>query len=323
MTKRFGSAESHKIKQAIVLIVLLAIISVIYLAVTQQEFFASVLFSVVIILIFGFLLWRYDFLLTLKEYERAVIFRFGKVVRVGGPGWTFILPVIESFKIVDLRTHTIDIPPQEIITKDNIVVTIDVIIYLYVKPDNESVKNSVIEIKDYEKAAEEFVKSTVRDVAGTLTLSDLITSIAEFNKRVLQQIEKIAQSWGVTVEAVQISNITLPKQLQEALTNQKAAEQQKLARGQLADAHKLEIEAVKAAAEQLSDKALAYYYIRALEKLGEGRSTKFFFPMELTQLAQSIGTSLAGGAVAKDSSSLDSLFKKYKPAIKKLLEEKE
>lgn len=320
MTKRFSNVESHKIKQGIFLLLIVLIITIIYLAFTNMTFFAYILLSVSILFILGFLIWRYDFLLTLKEYERAVIYRFGKVVRVGGPGWTFVLPIIESFKIVDLRTHTIDIPPQEVITKDNIVVTIDAIIYLYVKPDKGSVINSVVEIKDYEKAAEEFVKSTIRDVAGTLELNELITSIGEFNKRVLAEIEKIAQSWGVTVEAVQISNITLPKELQEALTHQKAAEQQKLARSQLADAHKLEIEAVKAAAEQLSDKALAYYYIRALEKLGEGRSTKFFFPMELTKLAEAIGGTLASGTAAKNTSELENLFKQYKPVLKKIME---
>ncbi|MDD5148318.1 MAG: SPFH domain-containing protein [Candidatus ainarchaeum sp.] len=322
MAKRFSSVESHKIKQGVFLLLLVLIITVVWLALTNMQLFAYILLSIAVLAILSFIVWRYDFLLTLKEYERAVVYRFGKVVRVGGPGWTFIMPIIESFKIVDLRTHTIDIPPQEVITKDSIVVTIDAIVYLYVKPDKQSVINSVVEIKDYEKAAEEFVKSTVRDVAGTLTLSELITNIAEFNLRVLQQIEKIAQSWGVTVEAVQISNITLPKELQDALTTQKAAEQQKLARSQLADAHKLEIEAVKAAAEQLSDKALAYYYIRALEKLGEGRSTKFFFPMELTKLAEAVGGTLAAGAAAKNSSELESLFKKYKPALKKILEKK-
>ncbi|MDD5163055.1 MAG: SPFH domain-containing protein [Candidatus ainarchaeum sp.] len=320
MTKRFSNVESHKIKQGIFLLLIVLIITIIYLAFTNMTFFAYILLSVSILFILGFLIWRYDFLLTLKEYERAVIYRFGKVVRVGGPGWTFVLPIIESFKIVDLRTHTIDIPPQEVITSDKIVLTIDAIIYLYVKPDNQSVVKSVVEIKDYEKAAEEFVKSTVRDVSGTLSFTELITNISEFNKRVLSEIEKIAEAWGVTVEAVQISNIKIPKELEDALTNQKAAEQQKFARSQLADAHKLEIEAVKAAAEQLSDKALAYYYIRALEKLGEGRSTKFFFPMELTKLAEAIGGTLASRATLKDSDELESLFKKYKPALKKILE---
>ncbi len=316
MTKRFSNVESHKIKQGIFLLLMVLIITIIYLALTNMVFFAYVLLSVSILFILGFIVWRYDFLLTLKEYERAVIYRFGKVSRVGGPGWTFVLPLIESFKIVDLRTHTIDIPPQQIITADKIVLTIDAIIYLYVKPDKQSVINSVVEIKDYEKASEEFVKSTVRDVAGTLTLTELITNIGEFNKRVLAEIEKIAQVWGVTVEAVQISNIKIPKELEDALTNQKAAEQQKLSRGQLAEAHKLEIEAVKSAAEQLSDKALAYYYIRALEKLGEGKSTKFFFPIELTKLAEGVMGNLSAG---KPSPDLEELFKKYKPALKKIL----
>ncbi|HLD59284.1 MAG TPA: SPFH domain-containing protein [archaeon] len=315
--KRFSAVESHKIKQGIFLVLFFLIISVIYLAFTQAFVFSLLLLGVTLAFVVGFIIWRYDFLLTLKEYERAVVYRFGKVNRVGGPGWAFLFPLFESFKIVDLRTHTIDIPPQQIITADKIVLTIDAIVYLYVKPDTQSVINSVIEVKDYEKASEEFVKSTVRDVAGSLTLTELITNIGEFNLKVLHEIEKIAQSWGVTVEAVQISTITIPKELEEALTRQKAAEQQKLSRGQLAEAHKLEIEAVRSAAENLSDKALAYYYIRALEKLGEGKSTKFFFPLELTKLAEAVTGSLGKG---QNPSALESLFKKYAPALKKALE---
>ncbi|MDO8647140.1 MAG: hypothetical protein Q7R70_01860, partial [Candidatus Diapherotrites archaeon] len=95
-------------------------------------------------------------------------------------------------------------------------------------------------------------------------------------------------------------------------SEQKAAEQKKLARGELALAHGLEIDAVREAAEKLSDKALSYYYIRALERLGRGKSTKYLFPMELTQLA----SHLAGG---QKNSNVEELFKKYAPAIKKIL----
>jgi regulator of protease activity HflC (stomatin/prohibitin superfamily) len=291
-----------------------------YLAFTNQESVGVLVVTGVIVVATGFLISQYDFLLTLKEYERAVVFRFGRVHHVGGPGWTLLIPIAESFRIVDLRTHTLDIPPQEIITADKVVVTIDAVIYLYVKPDAQSVTNSVTEVKDYEQAASEFVEATIRDVAGGLTLSELITNIGELNKRVQTELEKIAESWGVTVESVQISSIKIPKELEEALTKEKAAEQQKLARGQLADAHRLEIEAVREAAANLSDKALAYYYIRALEKLSEGQSSKIFFPIELSNLAKEVSNSVSRGK--DDPTMLESLFEKYAPAIKKIAESK-
>lgn len=320
--KRFGKLESYKIKQIVFLSILVLIVALLWLAFSNQGTVIPILLGAATVALIVFLVMRYDFLLTLKEYERAVIFRFGRVVRVGGPGWALMIPVIESFRLVDLRTQTIDIPPQEVITKDKVVVKADAIIYLFVRPDKQSVINSVIEIQDYVKAATSFVQATVRDVAGNFSLTELISNIGELNKRVQRDLEAIAKEWGVTVESVQISEITIPKELEEALTKQKAAEQQKLARAELAQAQQIEIDAVRTAAEQLSDRSLAYYYIRALEKLGEGQSTKFIFPLELTQLAERISASVQSASTNKTPSELETVFRKYLPAIEQAVRKK-
>lgn len=316
--KRFQKTESYKVKQVIFLAFLILIIGLLWLAASNQDAVVPLIGAAAFLVLVVFLVRQYDFLLTLKAFERAVIFRFGHTNRVGGPGWALLIPLIESFRIVDLRTHTVDIPKQAVITKDKIVVGVDAVIYLFVRSDEQSVINSVIEVRDYEKSAESFVQATVRDVAGTLTLSELISNIGELNIRVQRALEKIAESWGVTVEAVQISEISIPKELEEALTKQKSAEQQKLARIELAEASRIEIDAVRLAAEQLNDKSLAYFYIRALEKLGEGQSTKFVLPIELSLLAERI----AGGVrrvSAEDS--LEPVFRKYLPVLQKLAEE--
>ncbi len=320
MAKRFGKMESYKIKQLVFAVVLVLLAYLAYLSWTNQETLVPIIFAAFAVILLGFLVNQYDFLITLKEYERAVIFRFGRVVRVGGPGWTMIFPIIESFKLVDLRTHTLDIPPQEVITADKVVVKVDAIVYLFVKPDKQSVINSVIEVKDYEKASESFVVASIRDLAGTLALQELISNVAKLNVEVQKALEKIAQNWGVAVEAVVISEVKLPEQLEKALTEQKSAEQLKLARSQSAEAHKIEIEAVRDAANQLSDKALAYYYIRALEKVSEGKSTRIFFPIELSRLAGEISHSF--GNHATNSKELEELLKKYAPLIKELAEKK-
>jgi len=322
MAKRLGQLESYKVKQLVFAVVALVIVAVIYLSLTNLDAIVPLILFLAAFAIVVFLIVQYDFLLTLKEYERAVIFRFGHINRVGGPGWTTIVPVIESFKIVDLRTSTIDIPAQDVITKDKIVTHVDAIIYLFVKPDKESVTRSVIEIDDYRKAAELFVQSSIRDVAGTMTSSDLISNTAELNTKVKQRLAQIADSWGVTIESVEISNIRLPETVAAAMHEEKAAEQKKLARMESALAHQAEIDAVKTAAGQLSDKALAYYYIRALEKLGEGASTKFIFPMELSKLAEQLAGRVQGGVAASGNRELEELFKKYAPALKSFIEEK-
>ncbi|MDO8647535.1 MAG: SPFH domain-containing protein [Candidatus Diapherotrites archaeon] len=316
MSKRLGKVESYKLKELIfVLIILILLLSAAAIFIFREivQIYILVGFFALFVII---LISRYDFLLTLKEYERAVVFRFGRASRVGGPGWTFIIPVIESAKLVDLRTQTLDVKPQEVITVDKVVVTIDAVIYMFVKKENDAVMKSVLEIDDYRKGAEQFVVSSIRDAAGALTLSELISSVEKLNKEVKEKLEQITNSWGVSIEAVEIQNLTVPKQISDAFSEQKAAEQKKLARGELALAHGLEIDAVREAAEKLSDKALSYYYIRALERLGRGKSTKYLFPMELTQLA----SSLAGGH--KNNANVEELFKKYAPAVKRILSEK-
>lgn len=313
MTKRLGKTESYRVKQLIfVLVLILVVVAALAVLLFRDQVLLVVLAGIFAIILL-FLVSRYDFLLTLKEYERAVIYRFGRVTRVGGPGWTLVIPLLESFKIVDLRSSTIDIPAQEVITKDSIVIKIDTIIYLYVKKDPQSVINSVIEIDDYKHGAEQFVLSSIRDSVGAMNLQEVISSVDKLNEQVHKRLEKIAESWGVTVESVEIQNIKLPKELQDALTRQKSAEQEKLARMERAKAHSAEIEAVRDAAEGLSDKAIAYYYVRALEKLGHGKSTKFIFPMELTRLAESISG-------AKDGNEVEKLLKKYAPIVKKIAE---
>jgi regulator of protease activity HflC (stomatin/prohibitin superfamily) len=268
--------------------------------------------------LFLFLVKQYDFLLTLKEYERAVIYRFGRVHRVGGPGWTFLLPAIESFKIVDLRTQTLDVKPQTVITKDNVVVTIDAVIYLFVKKDNQSVINSVIEVDDYKKGASQFVQATLRDVSGGLTLSELISDIGKLNSELKKQLAQIADSWGVTVESVELQELIIPKEIEEAFSKRAAAEQSKLAQVQKALGMQAEIDSIREAAQKLDDKSLSYFYIKALEMLGQGASTKFIFPLELTNLIQNLSDKTSHAHSKKD---LENVFEQYAPLFYRMIQE--
>ncbi len=288
MVKRFGKTESYKVKQYVFVFVFIILIALIWLAYTNANEFviwAGVLF---VFLLIAFLVRQYDFLLTLKEYERAVIFTLGRVTRVGGPGWTFVLPLIQSYVLVDLRTQTIDIPPQDVITTDKIKLTIDAVLYLYVDKTKNSVINSVIEIDDYRTAARLYVRATIRDVVGSMDLSSVISNIALLNAEVKRKLEEVAIAWGVKVEAVEITNIIIPKEVLDAMHDQKAAEQRKLAKFEEAEGKKYEIEAVKAASESLSDQTISYYYINALEKMAEGKSSKIIFPMELSKFVESV-----------------------------------
>ena len=288
-------------KQIIFAVFLVLVLLAIYAAISLASIWTQYTIWILIFGAFLLLIWKFDFILMLKDYERSVIFRFGKVHRVGGPGWCLILPGIEESNRVDLRVHTIDIPRQDVVTKDKIELNIDAVIYLAVKRDKQSVINSVVAVRDYTAAATDYAIATLRDVMGGMDLSEVLVNIEGINRQLKEMLEKISEGWGVSVDAVQIKDINIPKTVIEAMHAEKAAEQEKLARMQRAKAQQAEIDAVKESAAGLSENALSYYYIRALEKMAEGQSTKFIFPMELSGLASAlsgkIGISKGSGGI--------------------------
>lgn len=309
--------KGQSIKYIVFILLLFLLFSLVTIAFANIDVLAANLVWIVLIALFLVVVWKGDLILMLEEYQRAVIMRFGKVKRVGGPGWCIIIPFIEKPTIVDLRTQTIDIPKQEIITKSKIELGIDAVIYLSVGKDKESAIKSVIEVEDYRTASKLYVISALRDVLGSMSLDDVISNIEIINAKLKDGLKKTTCNWGIVIENVEIKDVDIPKIVLDSMHKEKAAEQEKLARMERAMAHEYEIETVKRAAENLSDRAMAYYYIRALEKLGEGKSTKFMFPMEITKLAESIGRG------AQTGQNLEGLFKKYAPAVTALLSQQE
>jgi len=270
------------------IILLIIIFSLIFLAKNVGRGFIWAIALIIVI----YAVFRFKIILQLKDYERAVVFRFGKIVRVGGPGWTFIFPFFERPILVTLRVETIDIPPQEVLTRDNIQLVIDGVLFISVKEDPESVVNSVVKVEDYRRAATMFVIASLRDVVGEFDLNEVISSIEKINVTLLQKLAEVSKEWGIKVKAVEISQVRIPEEILQAMHDQKAAVQKKLAVYELAESEKAKILAVKEATESLSDKTVTYYYIKALEKMAEGQSSKIIFPMELTSLLTKVTTNL-------------------------------
>lgn len=297
-------------------------IVIIFVLFQNLELITDNLFFIVPVLIILFLFAKFDFLIQLKDYERGVIFRLGKVNRVGGPGWTIIIPPFESLVQVDLRTKTVDIPPQTIVTKDNVEVKVDAVLYIKVGKDKASVINSVVEVADYQKASKEFVIGLIRNETGSLTLSELISKVDQLNRDLKESLERLSNKWGVVVEEVTLQNIDIPRTVIDAMHEKQASIQKRLAIAELAEADRIKIDKIREAAENLNDKAISYYYIKALEKLGEGQSTKFIFPLELTNLAKSLGPAATTGE-ALSGGDIEKLLKKYAPAIKGFVESQE
>jgi len=304
------------------------ILASIYAVVIYQDFLITNFVWIALLVFFAWIVYKYDFVLQLLDYQRAVIFRFGKVNRVGGPGWAFLWPVIETSTLVDLRVKTTDVPKQSVVTKDGVEITIDAVIYLKVKKDNQSVVNSVIEVENHEKAAQLFVVSSLRDVIGSMMLSDVIANIEVINAQIKENLEQISKNWGISVDSVEIKDVQIPDAVLNAMHEQKAAVQQKLARMERALAQKAEIDAVREAAASLDDKALAYYYIKAIENMANSKGSKVFFPSEFSKLAESFTSatsSHAGKSKLSDKTAyykdllksyIDSAVSKAKPSKK-------
>jgi len=226
-----------------------------------------------------------------KQYERGVVFRFGKYHRLVGPGWVFIIPIIETFAKYDLRVETIDVAPQEVITKDAVKLTIDAVIYLKVE---DAVKAELVVEEDYRKAVEEHVKSRIRNVVGNLELQDLYARITEINKKLKDETQKLTAEWGVDIITIELQRVTPPEDVVEAMKAEEVALLYKNAAVQEAESTKIRIRALEEAAGGLSNSTIAYLYLKALKDVADGKATKIIFPMELTRVAEKLASGLGG-----------------------------
>ena len=245
-----------------------------------------------------------------KEYERAIVYRFGKFHRVAGPGWVFIYPIIETFVKYDKRIESIDVPPQEVITKDGVKLNIDSIFYIKV---TDPAKTELEVEEDYKKALQEYVMGRIRNLVGSMELQDLYENIESINAKLKESVQMLAKSWGVEVLDVELQQITPPEEVARALEAEEVALLYKNAAVQEAEATKIRIRALEEAAGGLSQSTLSYLYLKALKDVAEGKSTKIIFPMELTKAAENIGKGL-GAAANKDKIEqlLDALVGKSK-----------
>jgi len=224
------------------------------------------------------------FIIELEQYERAVLLRYGKFLKVAGPGWVTLIPFIDDARIVDMRVMVVDkeFSPQEVLTKDNILLKVDAIMYMKVTDP----KAAVINVKDPIEAATTYVQAHLRDIVGKMELEAVISDIHIINELLRSGLSKVARDWGVEVTKVEIQSIELPQMVLSAMHERKAAEQQKYATEELAQAQAIKIDAIRKAAGRLEDPALQYLYLEALKKVAEGRSSKIIFPLELTHLAE-------------------------------------
>lgn len=212
----------------------------------------------------------------LNEYERGVVFRLGRFVGVRGPGLIILIPGIEKMRRVDLRTVTMDIPSQDIITRDNVTIKVNGVVYFRVEhPDK-----SIISVEDFFSATAQISQTTLRSVIGQFELDDILANRDKINLKLQTILDEQTEPWGIKITAVEVKAIDLPLDMQKAMAKQAQAERDKRAKvisaqGELDASIKL-AEAAKILGEQKN--AIVLRYLDTMKEIsaGEGKSTTFF-----------------------------------------------
>ena len=230
-----------------------------------------------------------------QEYERGVIFRLGRLQGARGPGLFIIIPIIERMVKVDLRTVTMDVPSQEAITKDNVTVRVNAVIYFHVLRPEESVVN----VQDHVRATSQIAQTTLRSVLGQAELDTLLSEREQINNNLQQIIDEQTEPWGVKVTVVEVKDVELPQSMQRAMARQAEAERERRAKVINADGEFQAAQRLADAGEIMATQPMTLQ-LRFLQTLTEVASEKnstivFPVPIDLIQMFMGQGSAAAGG----------------------------
>jgi regulator of protease activity HflC (stomatin/prohibitin superfamily) len=283
----------------------------------------GLLIAVVVIVLLVAVLLRYSIRIV-REYQRLVLFRLGRMVGTRGPGFVVLIPVVDRPVLVDLREQYLEIPRQTAITEDNATITIDFIIFTRVV----DAVMSVVQVQYFAGAAQNIAATTLRSVVGDMNLDEVLSKREEMNERLRSKLDDVTERWGVKVTNVEVREIIPPPQVQEAMTRQMSAERTRravvteatgtkqaaitVAEGQKqsailsaegdrqaailrAEGFSLALEKIFEIARGVDANTMSLQYLEALKQIGASPSTKFVVPMELATLLSSV-TGQAGRA---------------------------
>src|ERR671936_1063877 len=200
----------------------------------------------------------------IREYERAVVFRLGRLIGAKGPGLIILIPFIDRAVKIDLRVITLDVPKQKIITLDNVTVDVDAVVYMRVNEPN----NAVVKVNDYRLASSLLAQTTLRDLIGQTSFDDVLSKREEINKRMQIILDAATDPWGVKVSSVAIRDVSLPENMHRAIAKQAEAEREKRGRIIIAEGELTAAEKMAQAAEYYT-KNMAAMRLRELQTWAE------------------------------------------------------
>ncbi len=223
------------------------------------------------------LLFLFSSIKIVREYERGVIFRLGRLVGARGPGLFFVIPIIENMTIVDLRTVTYDVPSQEVVTKDNVTVRVNAVVYYRVVDPTKA----VTEVFDYRYATAQIAQTTLRSIIGQAELDEVLSEREKLNMKLQQIIDEATNPWGIKVTAVEIKDVELPEEMRRVMAMQAEAERERRSKIIRAEGEYQAAIKLKEAAEILAQSrgALMLRYLQTLNEIATEPNTTIILPI--------------------------------------------
>jgi regulator of protease activity HflC (stomatin/prohibitin superfamily) len=215
----------------------------------------------------------------LNEYERAVIFRLGRVLATKGPGLILLIPVVDRMVRVDTRTITMDVPPQDVITRDNISIKVNAVVYFRVMDANRA----IIDVENFLYATSQLAQTTLRSVCGQVELDEILASREKLNQHIQEILDRSTDPWGIKVALVEVKHIDLPEEMKRAMAKQAEAERERRAKVISAEGEFQAAQKLADAAQVMSTQpiALQLRFLQTLVQIGTENNTTTVFPIPI------------------------------------------
>jgi regulator of protease activity HflC (stomatin/prohibitin superfamily) len=229
---------------------------------------------------------------VLREYERGVMFRLGRLTGVRGPGFILIIPFIDRLVRVHLRIVAMDVPPQDVITRDNVSVKVNAVVYFRVfQPDK-----AIVEVEDYNYATSQLSQTTLRSVIGAAELDELLSEREKINQELQSILDKATDSWGIKVSAVEVKHVDLPDTMQRAIARQAEAERERRAKIIHADGEFQASEKLSQAAHVLAGEptSVQLRFLQTLSEIAVEKNSTIVFPVPIDIIEHFLGMKRRG-----------------------------
>ena len=259
------------------------------------------IFAALVGLTFPIVIFLVIFLLSgikvINQYERGVILTLGKFTGIREPGLKYVVPVFQRMIKVDIRTNTIDIPKQEVITKDNVTIGVDAVVYFNVM----NAEKAILEVANYIYATSQFAQAALRDVSGNVELDSLLGKRDEISQQIKQIVDSETEKWGINIDSVKVQNIELPQDMKRAMAKQAEAERERRAKIIAAEGEAMSAAKLGEAADiiQAHPIALQLRNLQVLTEIAVEKNSTIIFPSQFMDTVDSVKNFMAKEGIKK------------------------